>query len=227
MKKKIILIIIVGILITFFIYRKNENHNIYLLSLGDGLATGMTAYNVEGYSYNDYIRDYLESEHILEKYVSGFAKTNQTIENLITCVENNYQLEETNIPIQQALSKAKIITIGIGLDELANTSLKTNIPTKEIEDYKKDMEHLIKIIRNFNDKKIYILGLYKAYNITDNELNSINDHLKSIADKYHAIYIDIQDLIENPQYFLLNNSYYLNYKGHKEISNRILGTINT
>ena len=44
--------------------------------------------------------------------------------------------------------------------------------------------------------------------------------------KYKAIYIDIQDLVENPQFFLLNNSYYLNYKGHKEISNRILRTIN-
>lgn len=226
MKKKIFLIILVGILITFYIYQQNENKNIYFLSLGDGIATGMTAYNVEGYSYNDYIRDYLESEHKLEKYISGFSKTDQTIENLITTIENNYLLEEANFTIQQALSKSSIITIGIGLDELANMSLKANIPTKEIEDYKKDIEHMLKLIRNFNDKKIYLLGLYKAYNITDEELNSINSHLKSIATKYHIIYIDTENLIENPQFFLLNNSYYLNYKGHKEISNRILATIN-
>lgn len=227
MKKKILLIILGGILITFFIYHKNENHKIYLVTLGDGLATGMTAYNVEGYSYNDYIRDYLESEHKLEKYISGFSKTNQSIENLITSIENNYQLEEMNLPIQQSFSKAKIITIGIGLDELANISLKTNIPTKEIEDYKKDMEHLLKLIRNFNDNQIYLLGLYKAYNITENELLNINQHLKYIAEKYNATFINIEDLIQNPNYFLLNNSYYLNYKGHKEIASRMIATMKT
>jgi len=210
-----------GIFITFFIYRKNENHNIYLLALGDGLATGMTAYNVEGYSYNDYIRDYLESEHILEKYISGFAKTNQTVENLITCVENNYQLEEMNIPIQQAFAKAKIITIGLGLDELANTSLKTNIPTKEIEDYKKDMKKLMKLIRNFNTGKIYLLGIYKAYNLKEEDIQEINDAIKEIAIENQAIYIDISNLATNPDYFLLNSSYYLNYNGHKAIYKEI------
>lgn len=226
MKKKILLIIIIGIIITFIIYHQNKNQNIYFTTLGDGVSTGMTAYNVEGYSYNDYIRDYLETENKLEKYITRFSKTNQTIENLITCIENNYQLEETNLPIQQALSKSSLITIGIGMDELANLSLKSNIPTKEIEDYKKHMEHLLKLIRNFNDKKIYLLSLYKGYNISEEELNDINTFLKQIAERYQIIYIDIQNITENPQFFLLNNSYYLNYKGHKEISNQIINTLN-
>lgn len=227
MKKKIIFIILIGIIITFIIYNQNKNQDIYFMTLGDGLSTGMTAYNVEGYSYNDYIRDYLESEQKLEKYITGFSKTNQTVENLITSIENNYQLEETNLPIQQALAKSELITIGIGMDELANISLKTNIPTKEIEDYKKDMDHLLKLIRNFNDKKIYLLSLYKGYNISEEELNDMNSFLKQISEKYHLIYIDIQNITENPQYFLLNNSYYLNYKGHNEIANRIISTINS
>lgn len=227
MKKKIMFIILIGIIITFIIYNQNKNQDIYFMTLGDGLSTGMTAYNVEGYSYNDYIRDYLESEQKLEKYITGFSKTNQTVENLITSIENNYQLEETNLPIQQALAKSELITIGIGMDELANISLKTNIPTKEIEDYKKDMDHLLKLIRNFNDKKIYLLSLYKGYNISEEELNDMNSFLKQISEKYHLIYIDIQNITENPQYFLLNNSYYLNYKGHNEIANRIISTINS
>lgn len=227
MKKKIIFIILIGIIITFIIYNQNKNQDIYFMTLGDGLSTGMTAYNVEGYSYNDYIRDYLESEQKLEKYITGFSKTNQTVENLITSIENNYQLEETNLPIQQALAKSELITIGIGMDELANISLKTNIPTKEIEDYKKDMDHLLKLIRNFNDKKIYLLSLYKGYNISEEELNDMNSFLKQISEKYHLNYIDIQNINENPQYFLLNNSYYLNYKGHNEIANRIISTINS
>ena len=101
------------------------------------------------------------------------------------------------------------------------------IPTKEIEDYKKDMDHLLKLIRNFNDKKIYLLSLYKGYNISEEELNDMNLFLKQASEKYHMIYIDIQNITENPQYFLLNNSYYLNYKGHNEIANRIISTINS
>lgn len=185
----------------------------------------MTAYYVEGYNYNDYIRDYFESNQQLEKYISNFAKTDQTVENLITCIENNYRLEETNLTIQQALAKAKIITIGIGMDELMNLSLKQNIPSKDIEDYKKDMEKLLKIIRNFNNNEIYLIGLYKGYNLKDDTVLEINNALKEIANQNQIIFIDISDFPDKNQYYLLNTSYYINYKGHKEIANRILSSI--
>jgi len=222
MKKKILLIILIGIVFTFWIYKKNQNHNIYFVSLGDGLASGMTAYNVEGYNYNDYLRDYLESEKKLEQYISNFSEVDQTIENLITSIENNYKLEETNLTIQQALAKAKLITIGIGMDELTNLSLKQNIPTKEIEDYKNDMQKLLKLIRNFNDGKIFLLSIYKGYNIQEDELIDINDSLKNLANNYQATFIDISDMADHPDFFLLNESYYINYKGHKEIAKRII-----
>lgn len=226
MKKKLCIIILIGVFFTFFIYQKYKNTDIYFISLGDGLASGMTPYNVDGYNYNDYIRDYLEKEHKLEEYISAFSRENQTVENLITKIEDNYKLEEKNITIQQAIAKSKLITIGIGIDELANNSLKQNIPTKEIEDYKKDMEKLVHLIRNFNDGKIYLLGLYKAYNMEEEELLDINDFLKNISKKYHLEYIDISEVTKNSDYFLQNESYYMNYKGHKDIATKILQTLN-
>lgn len=212
----------IGMISTFLIYKTNKKDEIYFVSLGDGLASGMTAYNIDGYNYNDYIRDDLEKKHKLEKYIHEFASANQTIENLITSIENNYKKEEIDLTIQQALAKAKIITIGIGIDELANASLHQHLSSKEKEDYIKDMTKLLQIIRIFNDKKIYLLGIYKAYNLKEEEVNEINQSLKQIANRFQVIFINISDIANNPDYFLLNNSYYLNYKGHKEIANRIL-----
>lgn len=62
MKRKILLILILGVVITYVIYNLNFQNKIYFVSLGDGLATGMTAYNIEGYNYNDYIKEELEKK---------------------------------------------------------------------------------------------------------------------------------------------------------------------
>lgn len=222
MKKKIIIIILLGVIGTFFIYNENKQEKIYFLSLGDGLASGMTAYHIEGYNYNDYLRDELEQQSKLEKYIPEFSEEDQSVENLITRIENNYKSEELNLTIQQALSKSKIITIGIGLDELANTSIYHRLLSKEKEDYKKDMTKLIQLIRSFNEGKIFLLGIYKAYNLNMEDVDEINRFLKELAENNKIIYVDIANLSENADYFLLNNSYYLNYKGHKEIFNRII-----
>jgi len=222
MKKKIIIIILLGVIGTFFIYNENKQEKIYFLSLGDGLASGMTAYHIEGYNYNDYLRDELEQQSKLEKYIPEFSEEDQSVENLITRIENNYKSEELNLTIQQALSKSKIITIGIGLDELANTSIYHRLLSREKEDYKKDMTKLIQLIRSFNEGKIFLLGIYKAYNLNMEDVDEINRFLKELAENNKIIYVDIANLSENADYFLLNNSYYLNYKGHKEIFNRII-----
>jgi len=225
MKKKILMIILLGFIGTILIYKTNKKDEIFFLSLGDGLASGMTAYNIDGYNYNDYIRDELEKKDKLDQFIHEFTTPYQSIENLITCIENNYLKEEINLTIQQALAKAHLLTIGIGLDELANSSLKSHLTSKEKEDYKKDMKKLMKLIRNFNTGKIYLLGIYKAYNLKEEDIQEINDAIKEIAIENQAIYIDISNLATNPDYFLLNSSYYLNYKGHKEISKQILSSL--
>lgn len=222
MKKKILIIIFIGVLATFLIYKMNKQEKIYFLSLGDGLATGMTAYNIEGYNFNDYIRDELEQKEVLEEFIHEFSKTGQTVENLITSLENNYELEELDLTIQQALAKSKLITIAIGIDELASNSLKANISTKEKEKYLNDMKKITKLIRNFNDKEIYLIGIYKVYNLKEEDVNYINENLKQIAKENQMEFIDITNIIEQKEYFLTNDSYYLNYKGHRNIANRII-----
>ncbi len=225
MKKKILIIIIIGIISTFLIYQFNKQEKIYFLSLGDGLATGMTAYNIEGYNFNDYIRDDLEQKEQLEEFIHEFSKTDQTVENLIISIENNYELEELDLTIQQALAKSKLITLAIGNDELANISLKSNLTTKEKENYINNMKKLTKLIRNFNDNKIYLIGIYKVYNLKQEDVDAINESLKQIAKELDFNFVDISNFSEKKEYFLTNNSYYFNYKGHREIANKIIENI--
>lgn len=102
-------------------------------------------------------------------------------------------------------------------------SLKQPLPTKEKDDYKKDMNKLIKLIRNFTTGKIFVLGIYQAYNLKEDDVIEINQSIKEISQKNQAIFIDISELSNNKDYFLLDNSYYFNYKAHQEISKKIIG----
>ena len=74
MKKKLIIITILGALITIIIYNFTIDNRLKLLALGDGLANGMTAYNVSGYSYNDYIKDEFKNINQLYNYNNIFTK---------------------------------------------------------------------------------------------------------------------------------------------------------
>ena len=88
MKLKIVVITIIGAALTILIYNIAQNHKINLLALGDGIASGMTAYNVNGYSYNDYLKEEYKNNHKLNKYYE-FASTGKTVKELIYEIKDN------------------------------------------------------------------------------------------------------------------------------------------
>ena len=146
MKKQIILTIFIGILMAFIIYKITYHEEMNFLALGDGISLGLTAYNVKGYSYNDYLKDYFEDNTILREYISDFASVDETSKSLLNKISNN-EISSNNMTIQQAISKAKIITISLGMDELNNFK---NLKSKNISEYIYNMEKIIKMIRNIN-----------------------------------------------------------------------------
>ena len=83
MKKKIIIITILGALLSIMIYFYTRNDEIIIVSLGDGLSLGMTPYNIEGYSFNDYLQEDYKKTHKLKKYIYEFAGANKTIKELM------------------------------------------------------------------------------------------------------------------------------------------------
>ena len=61
MKKRIIMVVILGAFLSIVIYFFTRNDEVTLVSLGDGLSLGMTPYGIEGISFNDYLMsDYNE-----------------------------------------------------------------------------------------------------------------------------------------------------------------------
>ncbi len=221
MKKKLILTILFGTIVTFFIYKQLYHESINIVALGDGISTGETAYNVTGYSFNDYIRDYYEEKSVVKEYRKEFAIKNETSETFKTKLNNNYVLESTNTKIQQAIAQAKIVTIALGMDELN----QKNNTSKEIETYLNNMEKILKVIRIYNDKQIVLISLYQTDKLTKEEVKDINNKLKELCTENSITFIDIENIINNKEYFFNDKSYYLNYKGHRYISEQIVNEL--
>lgn len=219
MRKKIILTILVGSVLTFFIYKIFYHEDMNIMTLGDGVGTGLTAYNVKGYSYNDYLKDYYEKNSILKEYITEFSNAEETTETLILKLQNNYTLESTGLSITQAISKAKILTVSIGMNELSH---KMEIETEEIETYINNIEKILKLLRIYNKKEIFLTSLYETSFLNNTKVTEINNRLKQLCDTYQVHYIDITDILKNKEYIFNNTSFYFNYRGHRYISEEIL-----
>lgn len=217
MKHKIFIIMLLGTIIASFIYFHVKNSDFNLLALGDGLSTGMTPYHVEGYDFNDYLAEYLNEERKLSDFYKSFNETDETITNLINKINDNMQSVEQKIKIKQAIKKANTITIAIGMDELNNYAYKNNLGSTKINGFIQKYNELLKIIRSLNDKQIFIIGLYSTSKINSSKIEKINNELQQLAQKYHAEFIDITNIIANKEFFLNKSNYYLNYKGQKYI----------
>lgn len=215
---KLLLIIVSGIIITIIINSITLKNKITLVSLGDGFSLGMTPYNVAGSSFNDYLKEILDENNKLDEYNNEFSQAHLKIHELNEILEDNTLGKFTRIPIKQTIAKAEILTISIGLDELADASLEGNITIDILENYLKEYNNLLETIRNFYDKKIIIIGLYPAYNFDRNDAIEVNNSLKKLAGKFNSQFLDILPFYLNNEYFLDKTSYYMNYKAHEKIA---------
>lgn len=219
---KLILIITVGAILTLLVNTITVDNKIMLVSIGDGLSLGMTPYKVAGTSFNDYLKEELESKKKLQGYNNEFSQSYLTIHELNEYIEDNLVGKFTRVPIKQTLAKADVITISIGIDEFAQKSLQNTINNEQIESYINEMKLLLKSIREFYDKKIIIIGLYPAYNFEKKDVIEVNNKLKKEAGKYNCLFYDIYPFYLNNSYFLTNTSYYINYLAHQKIASDLL-----
>ncbi len=219
MKKKIILITILGGILSIIIYFFTQNNEITIVAIGDGLSIGMTPYNIDGISFNDYLKEDYELQHNLKKYIYEFASSRKTIKELIYEIKENKTLliKNDNIEIKQALNQADILTIAIGMDELANTKI-----TKEIkEEYLHDIEELLSMIKMLNQNQIIVISLYTWGKNDFLTIENINASIRDIALANNFMFIDINKILMENKYYLTQDSYYINYLGHQAIYKEI------
>lgn len=218
---KLILIIAIGATLTILINAITIKNKVNLVSIGDGFSLGMTPYNVAGPSFNDYLKDTLESKNTLGGYNNEFSKAHLTIHELNEYLEENTLGKFTREPIKQTIASADIITLSIGLDEFADHSLQNDFNTEIQENYLSEIFLFLKTVREFYDKKIIIIGLYPAYKFDQTDAYEINSSLKKIAGKYNCQFLDILAYYLNEEYYLDKTSYYLNYKAHQKIASEL------
>lgn len=226
MKYKIIIIIVLGTLFTSIIYFYTDKDNLNVLALGDGISTGMTSYHIEGYDYNEYLIEYLNENKQLEHYYKNFNEVDETASSLLNKINNNIESID-RIKIKQAIKEADIITLTLGMDELNNYAKKSNLGSTKISGYLNKYKEVLQALRKLNNNNIYLVGLYETTLLNETKVKKVNEELKNLCKQYNVTYIDIEDIIENKDFFTSEKEYYLNYKGQEYIFNKIRDTFDT
>ena len=222
MKYKILIILFISFILTFLIYYSSANNcHINYLSIGDGVASGETPYHIDGISYNNYILEEMNSIKIFNDY----SFQNNNINKLITNIEKNIKFNNTYI--KQLIHKANVITISIGMDEIVKYAITDEVNEEYLHSFIMQYETLIKQIRKINDNQIIIIGFYDNTFLNKSTVIILNAHLANLADKYNAVFLDINPIIKNENYFLKKESYYFNYLAHEKIAQIIKYSIST
>ncbi len=223
-RNKILLIIIISSIITYLIFFNYKSKKINIVSIGDGIASGETSYNLEGISYNDYLKEYFNSKKLLNNYNNSLTSKNYNLLHLNNDIDNNININ-SHLKIQQLIHNANIITISIGEEELTKLSLTNDLNDNTIKDFIKNYDYLINKIKELSDAKIFIISFYINNYLSNSNVIILNANLLNIAHKYNASLININDLLINKDYFFNKKDYYFNYKAHQEIADMIINSL--
>lgn len=237
MKLKTILIGSIILLTTFLIYLTTLDKLVYFLALGDSLANGKTPYGESDYSYNDYIRDYIDNKDILEKYVDGFIIDDYRITDLVRDIEDHKKIiiNNKNQSIKNALIKADLVTLSIGMNELyykLNTeNLENNDIYDNIDEMMEDMDELFDLLRKYCKEDIIIINYFRSTALLNNDkikeyFNYANTMLKNKSAEYKIHYVEIDKTLENNTLFLpMTNNHFPSRNGYEAIGKELIKKI--
>lgn len=231
-KKKLIkyLVLIILILCVFGIYYFCKTDKVNYIALGDSVAEGMNPYGEVGYSYTDYLADFLKERNKLSHYTKKYTKSGYTTDNVIADIERNNNLKRD-------LRESNLVTISIGANDFLHSINLKNLNISNILDLKPkitkilpDLEECIKTIRKYAKEDIIIVGYYNPipflFNTSSKDLDElfayIDDEYQKIADKYNCKYISFYQLFKKNSSFLPNPAdIHPNLDGYKAIAEEV------
>lgn len=211
--KKVTIVFFIAIILCALTYNITKNPKKNILALGDGLCLANSIYNVEGYSFNHYIKDYYYEKKLLNSFNDDFCKSNITVKELNSLILENQQLNKQSI--QYLLDNADVLTLAIGFDELKSHSKITNQIKK---DFLHDYSILINNIMNISNAKILVIGYYPNY---FKDATEISKKLQAFVENKNLEFINIEEISKNQNNFYDLRQSNLNINGHKEIFNKI------
>ena len=225
-----LLISILVCLLVFVIFKENNKNNQNYLSLGDGFALGKDSYGQVDYGYSDYLKDYLQENEYLNRYIKSFSEETMSITELKSKIIVNKKINIGNqeLNLKQTLRESTILTLSIGLNDLIyQMSIADNLTDSKLDkiiaNIEKDFNSLIIELKKYYQYDIYVIGYYNInptnYFLTTGikKLNNIYKNNKDI------IYIDIyEDFQNNKNFRSRKQNIYPNRHGYQAISNKII-----
>lgn len=211
----------------------NNKNNINYTALGDSFALGTNSYDGVDYGYSDYIKEYLQKDQKLNRYIKSFATNTMSIEKLYEEIVGNETivLNKEKINLKQTLRESKIITLSIGLNDLLyNISITDNITeeklTNIIEKIEISFDKLITAIRKYYPYQIYVIGYYNFYPLNEILNKGITQLNQMYATKEEIIFIPIASLFQkHPEYLSNPNNIHPNYLGYQAIADKTIEKI--
>lgn len=235
MKK--ILITSVVILLIFIIYLTTIDKKIYYLTLGDELS--ISTDEIE--SFSESISNYLAENKKLEVFINEFSKNNYHVTDITNDIKDNRKEkhETKEISIKNALIKADLLTISVGMNDITskiniknlNISNDYSFLYNDIDEIANDLDELLTIVRQYCKEDIILLGLYYPFSVQNQELVNIflygNTKFKEISTKHNVNYIDIYNIfLEDEKNLTAPSNLYPSQIGYKTIAEQIIVTIN-
>lgn len=227
--KKLFILLIISLSV-YLIYYFTNNNSLTYLALGDGLAMGENTYGGTTYSYNQHFKDYLDKNEKPGLYIDQYNSKTKNINSLYNDIlkDKKVTINNNTYTLKRLLQEADIITISIGLNDVI---YEYNIKNKPyLSSYEEDKiikfittnyEALLKEIRRYTKRKIYLIG-YPYHNTKyDKLITKLNNYFQQLSlNNANIIYINSKILLDDSCYDK-NNTLFPNSKGYEKIAENL------
>lgn len=237
-KKTIFLSLVV--LVTFLTYLFFYDNRINYVVLGDSLAQGVNPYGEVGYSYTDYISEYLEDNGKLKTFIKGYATSGYTTSDLLDDLHNNREIEVdgNRVNIRHTLRESDLVTISIGANDFLKGISLNDLDLADIDKYKKriddildDIDLVLREVRKYAKGYIIVVGYYNPFNrLFPSHRNNLDEvfhyadkKYKELCDNHSFNYVSVYSLFKNNSDFLPNPfDIHPNLSGYSAIAESII-----
>ncbi len=228
------------ILVIFLIYVFFQNPKVNYVALGDSLAAGQNPYGEIGYSYADYIKDYLKKKNRLKEYVKDYAVSGYKSEDIIEDLKDNKKIlrDSKEYNIRSLLREADIVTISIGANDFMQAFQPSKLQFDDMNVYYEQVnnsigkvKNAIKEVRKYAKEKVIVVGYYNPFPLLfKNYEDKVDDLFSSVDSVYQELckeedvsYISLYQLFKEHSDYLPNPfDIHPNLQGYSAIARLII-----
>ena len=229
------------ILLTIFLtYLWFHDDKLNYVALGDSLAAGQNPYGELGYGYTDYIADYLKGEDRLKSYVSQYAISGYTAENVYQDLQVNKRIivDGKEYNIRHLLREADLVTVSMGAKDFLKRLCITNLQLDNTTLYQEKIDQVLKMvdlalreIRKYAKEEVIVLGYYNPFpalfssyeDSLDQIFHYADEKYQQLCEKHQVSYISFYNLFkENPDFLPNPFDIHPNNSGYRAMADYVI-----